>query len=398
MPTPQERHSSASYQQNHDPYIRTPNMELPIFFGDNAQAWIDECESVFALTGIPHETKVKWAHAHIRDKAKTWLSSSKIDVYLLNWTQFCDLLCDRFPAAGEHESMEQFQHLKQHGSVNQYIDQFEEHMVQMQRDHPYLTDNFFLLRFIAGLKDTVKHLVKSHNPSTLRSAYWHARQQEQAYLSATKRTPLPQQTRAAGQFLPKQQPSQKDFRPRLPSDKPKERGKCWYCPEPWTFGHKCNNVTSMLHAIQMQGHSDSDDTSDSQEIFQDASLTLPSSGPSEEQLLPQQNLETVDPADTLMLISAEALHGIPGDTTLSVLVKFGGYQAVALIDSGSTTTFLDNDFVKKAQLQTTATAAHKVLVAGGGELISRGNCSTMQIQDTRHTLSTRLQDSTPQGL
>jgi hypothetical protein len=81
-------------------------MELPVLFGDNAQAWIDECESVFTLTGIPHEAKVKWAHAHIRGKAKTWLSSSKIEVYLLNWTQFCELLCDRFPAAGEHESME----------------------------------------------------------------------------------------------------------------------------------------------------------------------------------------------------------------------------------------------------------------------------------------------------
>jgi hypothetical protein len=159
-----------------DPYIRTPNVELPLFHGENAQNWIEECESIFSLIGIPNESKVKWANAHIRGKAKTWLSGSNLNLYLLNWTQFCQLICERFPVPGEHESMEQFQHLRQTGTVNQYIDIFEEYMICMQRDHSYLTDNFFLLRFISGLKETVKHAVKSHNPSTMKSAYWHARQ------------------------------------------------------------------------------------------------------------------------------------------------------------------------------------------------------------------------------
>jgi hypothetical protein len=127
-------------------------VEIPLFFGDNAKNWIDECEGIFTLAGISNESKVKWAHAHIRGKAKIWLTGSNINIYLLNWHQFCDLLCDRFPAAGEHESMEQFQHLKQTTSVNLYIDSFEEYMINMQRDHSYLTDNFFLLRFISGLK------------------------------------------------------------------------------------------------------------------------------------------------------------------------------------------------------------------------------------------------------
>jgi hypothetical protein len=61
--------------------------------------------------------------------------------------------------------MEQFHLLKQTTTVSNYIDNFEEHMLLMKRDHPYLTDNFFLLRFLAGLKGSVKHSVKSHNPS-----------------------------------------------------------------------------------------------------------------------------------------------------------------------------------------------------------------------------------------
>ena len=95
-----------------EPYIRTPSIELPLFYGENACNWIEECESIFALMGIQHESKVKWANAHIRGKAKTWLSSTKLNIYLMNWHQFCELLCDRFPSPGEHETMEQFQLLK----------------------------------------------------------------------------------------------------------------------------------------------------------------------------------------------------------------------------------------------------------------------------------------------
>jgi hypothetical protein len=162
---------------------------LPLFHGENANTWINECEDIFALAGIPPDAKVKWANAHIRGRAKTWLASTNVSTYLLNWHQFCELLCDRFPEAGEYESMEKFQQLRQVTTVNLYIDQFEKYMIQMKRDHSDLTDKFFLLRFLSGLKDHIKHAVKSHQPSTLRTAYLHACQQEMAYLSANRKLP-----------------------------------------------------------------------------------------------------------------------------------------------------------------------------------------------------------------
>src|SRR4051812_25175849 len=48
----------------------------------------------------------------------------------------------------------------------------------------------------------------------------------------------------------------KEGRPRVALDKPREKGKCWYYPEKWTYVHKCNEVKNLLHAIQLQGHSD----------------------------------------------------------------------------------------------------------------------------------------------
>jgi hypothetical protein len=87
-------------------------VELPLFYGDNAYQWIQDCEGVFELAGIPHEQKIKWAAAHIRGRAKTWLNNCNVELNLFNWQHFYELLTDRFPDAGAHESMDQFQQLK----------------------------------------------------------------------------------------------------------------------------------------------------------------------------------------------------------------------------------------------------------------------------------------------
>jgi hypothetical protein len=56
----------------------------------------------------------------------------------MNWSKFCSLLCDRFPSSGAEETMELCQQLKQIGTVEHYIEQFERWMFGMKRDHSYL--------------------------------------------------------------------------------------------------------------------------------------------------------------------------------------------------------------------------------------------------------------------
>jgi hypothetical protein len=125
----------------------------------------------------------------------------------------------------------------------------------------------------------------------------------------------------------------RDNRVRTTPDRTKEKGKCWYCLEQRSYGHKCQNVKSIVHAITMQGHSEEDnDSGDTNELYHDAEPILPALTPVP---VDQPNSPATKPYEqpsTLMHISAEALHGLPGDTTLSVLVKIGNYQAVALED------------------------------------------------------------------
>jgi hypothetical protein len=53
-----------------EPHIRSPTVELPLFYGDKAYQWLQNCKGVFELAGMTNEYKLKWAAAHIRGKAK----------------------------------------------------------------------------------------------------------------------------------------------------------------------------------------------------------------------------------------------------------------------------------------------------------------------------------------
>jgi hypothetical protein len=79
-----------------------------------------------------------------------------------------------------------------------------------------------------------------------------------------------------------------------------------------------------------------------------------------------------------MSISAEALQGIAGDDTISLLLMIQGKPAIALVDSSSSSTILDRTFAIKHNLSMRATPHRTVTVAGGGTLISDAvvtNCS-----------------------
>lgn len=71
--------------------------------------------------------------------------------------------------------MVNFQHLHQLNNVEYYINQFETWMSLLRRDNQYLPEYFLILRFISGLKDSVKHMVKCHKHPTLISAYEYSR-------------------------------------------------------------------------------------------------------------------------------------------------------------------------------------------------------------------------------
>jgi hypothetical protein len=72
----------------------------------------------------------------------------------------------------------------------------------------------------------------------------------------------------------------------------------------------------------------------------------------------------------LLLISAHAASGTSSTTTFSIVVTLGSKKGLALVESGSTDTFMDYTFANKSSCHIEVTASKKVKVAGGGYLDS----------------------------
>jgi hypothetical protein len=251
--------------------------------------------------------------------------------------------------------MELYQQLKQTSAVEHYIEQFKQWMIHMKRDHSHLPEGFFLLRF----NDTIKHDIQCHKLATLRAAYWFARKHELSYMSNNKRAPAPTSKRSNTCNNMARNNMNRETKPRPPVERTRERGKCWYSPKTWTYGHKYNEVRSLLHDIQLQGHSDEEE--------EGPALPPHLAEPEPPELPP---LEENGQKEKIMSISLTAMEGIQAEDTISLCVFIGGVNDIALVDSRSSNTFIDYDFAVKLNLPMHNTTARTFTVAGGGTLVT----------------------------
>jgi hypothetical protein len=268
--------------------------------------------------------------------------------------------------------MDQLQHLKQVSSVDQYINEYESWMTQMKSGRTYLPQDFFVDRFLSGLKDNIKHVVQCQKPTSLLSAYWYARQYEKSNLSNTRRL----QPFQAGPQAHFRQGPVRDNRNREGNIRPREPQKCWYCPQNWAIGHKC-----LPMPIQMQYSSKDDNHDEPQVLHADPRAADPA-----------ECVQAAHNGDDLMQISVAAYTGSPSDSTISLLLAIQGQSAIALADTGSTNTFLDYKFAVKHNIHMVPASARTVTVAGGGTLSSTAiapNC-TFTIQGKPFSATFRI--------
>lgn len=93
------------------------------------------------------------------------------------------MIASRFCSGSVFDVVESFHTVKQHTTVEAYIEQFEEVVASVVRQYPGLTEPYFLESFIAGLKPAIKHYLKPHKPNSLAEAYWRAKDLEKGALA-----------------------------------------------------------------------------------------------------------------------------------------------------------------------------------------------------------------------
>lgn len=326
--------------------VPRPKMVFPAFAGERPKSWKRQCESDFRVFDIQSDLWVDTTTMHFSGGAQLWLENPGLDVENLSWSELCALVCDQFGRDEFQKLLRQLFHLKQIGSVVDYIQEFTEVMHALKAHTSNWDPELFPSRFVDGLKDEIRVVVLVHQPKDLDSAVSLALLQEEAMEILKKREPwrtegpfqysnstyralanpvVSGDKQAALSYMPctpsllEDKRGQESARSATPATTDEHtsalkayrraRGLCFICGEKWVPGHKCA-TTVQLHVVQ--------------EMLD--ALGLDSM---------EESLNEGVGSGELLMISQAAVAGTEAPNTFRLLGQIQKQQMLMLVDSGS---------------------------------------------------------------
>ncbi|VFQ72920.1 unnamed protein product [Cuscuta campestris] len=218
-----------------------PKLEFPRFDGSNTRNWIKKAGKYFNLCKIPEDQWVDIASLYMIDKAENWMSSYLSFRKFVSWHEFIIDLSARFRDDKGHNVVEQFKKLEQKGSLEDYIDEFEDLRSVLVQNNQYLPDSYILDCFIGGLKASISLYVKAFKPNCLANTIEYARLKEESleveHARYTKFQKPPAYNSSKPPLLPTPQTKAANFPPNkgfkyIHADVRAEKiakGLCYYC-------------------------------------------------------------------------------------------------------------------------------------------------------------------------
>ncbi|PNX96069.1 retrotransposon-related protein [Trifolium pratense] len=150
--TTQEDEGSASLS------VKAPKakVELPAFDGEDPAGWISRAEVYFKVQDTDPEVRVNLAQLCTERSTIHFFNSLIGEEDELTWDRLKEALLERYGGHGDGDVYEQLTELKQDGTLEEYITEFEYLTAQI----PKLPDKQFLGYFLYGLKGEIKGKVR----------------------------------------------------------------------------------------------------------------------------------------------------------------------------------------------------------------------------------------------
>ncbi|KAL0446035.1 UNVERIFIED_CONTAM: hypothetical protein Slati_1731400 [Sesamum latifolium] len=139
-------------QSNSGSYNALYRMEFPLFNGEDARAWIRKCTRYFQMIPIPEDEKVPLASVHMERRAKLWYQGHVEKRGEPSWAELIVAILERFEDLDHERVVAEFNKLHQETTAHAYLQRFEELEAQMLIFNNNLGEEFFMMKFISGLK------------------------------------------------------------------------------------------------------------------------------------------------------------------------------------------------------------------------------------------------------
>ncbi|KAJ4821432.1 polyprotein [Rhynchospora pubera] len=368
--------------------IQLPKTEFPGFDGTDPSEWLMKSQYYFDLYQIPNELKTRMVVLSFSGEASAWYRHFRLGMDNPPWEIFVEEVFARFTENAAQELVGEFKRIHQFGKVSEYIKNFDSLRGKLLYERPYLPNDFYVSSFIEGLREDIKSMVTMFGPKTLNDTYKYARQAEQfqeGQFRKLRTNPKPQNvinypkarevedrrvTLSNGNQ--KTWPSNANYR-NLTFEQKRAMGLCTRCEARWHPGHQC--MGKAVHLLM--GPDDNDGE------LEAATVTYEGEGTSSES---DSVEETV-----ISLFAAK-------DTSRVRNMKFKGYVGptpiFALVDSGSTHSFVNPDILTSTNFMISQTAPMSVVVANGSKMLTDAECRGLKfsIQGNEFTKDVRLLD------
>ncbi|KAJ3702738.1 hypothetical protein LUZ61_006443 [Rhynchospora tenuis] len=352
-----------------------PKLDFPTINGSDVVTWEEDCEFYFEVHQTPEMYKTRLATTHFSGDAREWYRGFKMDNPHPPWPILVAELKASFFGTQNDNPLEEFRKVIHVGKIDDYIKNFQKVRTRLMSTTKMKDTSFYLLAFISGLREEIKHTVEMCEPSCLNQAYKFAKQAELSLEGQDKRNKLmlrPMLNNSPNlRFMRLPETGDRKPLPLLPApptlgntsteivpkmsfEQMRKLGLCYWCGEKYFQGHKCQKKRLNL----MEG-------SELEEEMQcDDSLT-------EETI---HCTEVEEPQFEHADISMCSPHGAAGSKTL----KFKGFvqqlPILALIDSGSTNSFIHPSIVQLNNITTVPSPPMLVNTASGSQLLSELKC------------------------
>jgi hypothetical protein len=125
---------------------------------------MENSEKYFAMYNVPMRMWVPFSTMHFKGNASYWLQSYSAQHSIDIWAELCVAVENRFDKDLHNQFMRELLSCRQTGSVEEYVEKFEQirHMVLLHNDK--YDDVLFVNRFIDGLQPDIKNAIVLHKP------------------------------------------------------------------------------------------------------------------------------------------------------------------------------------------------------------------------------------------
>jgi hypothetical protein len=367
-----------------------PRIDFPKFDGEHPRLWKEKCEKYFWMCAVPQELWAPFATLHFHGHAAYWLQTFEAQHSNYDWVALCVAVEAKFGKEMYHNYMRDLLAIKQTSDVSEYHTRFVDAMHKVMLHHQGHDQVLFVQKFIDGLKSEISNAIMLHKPRIVDAAMSLAILQEEVLEASYKRyhsrpvrdyskfqASVPQATDKGilgttpvgeAKVLAKQDQMHKG-KDRLSNLKAlrRARGECFKCGDKWGPNHKCPTHVP-IHVIE--------------EMLE--MLNMP------EDTKSASDNDNSDSDSELSSLSFCAAAGTAGKKTMRLHGLYGKQEILILIDSGSTTSFLSDNLVQRAQLQPTEAPPVTVAVANGQKMMSSQEVKEFIWLSQGHTFSTAV--------